>query len=322
MTGPALTILAIVLAIVGLAAFSSTAARRIEAIAPPQGRFLDTDGARLHFVDQRIGPPLVLIHGLGGQIGNFTYSLLDRLNKDFRVVAFDRPGSGYSTSAGSVQPGNADQATMFADAIRKLKLGKPVIVGHSFGGVIALTLALDHPDCASALALIAPVTHPVVAPPTPFRWLAIRSPLLRRLFARTLATPLGLGAGDWIMRAVFAPEAPPSDFALRGGGALALRPSNIEASSAELIAGLALRHDFDSLTRRYASLDIPVGILFGRGDHVLDWRTQGLSMKEKLPWLDFELVDGGHMLPVTQPDLCAAFIRRIAERAKARPDAE
>jgi pimeloyl-ACP methyl ester carboxylesterase len=257
-------ILAIVLALIGPAAFSSIAARRIQAIAPPQGSFLDTDGARLHFVDQGIGPPLVLIHGLGGQIGNFTYALADGLNKEFRIVAFDRPGSGYSTSVASVQPGIADQAAMFAKAIGRLKLGRRVIVGHSFGVVIALMLALDHPHCVSALALIAPVRHPV---------------------------------GRGRMLAVFAPEAPPPDFALRGGGVLALRPSNIEATSAELTAGLALRHDFDSVTPRYASLDIPVGILFGRGDHVLNWRTQGLSMKEKRCSLDLELVDGGHILP-------------------------
>ncbi len=63
---------------------------------------------------------------------------------------------------------------------------------------------------------------------------------------------------------------------------------------------------------RYASLTVPVGILYGRDDQVLDWRAQGEAMARKIPSLDLELVDGGHMLPVTQPDVCAAFIRRIA----------
>ena len=302
--------LLIVLALLGaLAAFSMLASRWIEHIAPPQGGFLDLDGQRLHVLDRGRGPPIVLIHGLSGQMGNFTYSLVQRLVADFRVVAFDRPGSGYSTRSPGAPASVCAQAATLAKAIRVIGLGRPLIVGHSLGGAVALALALDHPDCVGALALIAPATHPAFKPPRVFRALAIRSPALRRAFAWTLATPGALLARPLAMKEVFAPEPPPRDFGGAGGGLLGMRPGNVEQASADMIAVDA---DLEALPQRYASIRVPVGILYGRDDHVLDWRAQGEAMKHEIPSLDFELVDGGHMLPVTQPEVCARFIRRMA----------
>ncbi len=298
---------------VATAALSLLAARLIERATPPQGAFLDVDGQRLHLLDRGRGQPVVLIHGLSGQIGNFDYALVEPLAKAFHVVAFDRPGSGYSVRrAGSVASVDGQAATL-AKAIRSLGLERPVVVGHSLGGAVALALALDHPDCVGALALISPATHPVVKPPRAFRALGIRSPLLRRLFAWTVATPGGLLARQIAMREVFGPEPPPPDFAGAGGGLLALRPANVEAASADLIAA---ETDLKSMPKRYPSITVPVGVLFGRDDRVLDWRVHGESLRREIPSLEFQLVDGGHMLPVTQPAVCAAFIQKVAARLK------
>ncbi len=314
MTGLAIALLAALAVIGGLVEFSILAARRIERAVPPQGRFLDLDGERIHVLDKGAGPPVVLIHGLGGQMGNFTHSLVDRLAAEFRVVAFDRPGSGYSTRSARSPAGIRAQAATLARAIRAMKLDRPLIVGHSLGGAIALAIALDQADCASALALISPATHPVASPPKVFRGLAIRSPLLRRFFAWTLATPVSLIGRDFGIREVFAPETPPPDFATAGGGLLGARPGNVYAASSDMIATV---DDLAAMTPRYASIRIPVGILYGRGDHILDPRAHGEAMKMKIPSLDLEIVDGGHMLLVTKPDVFAALIRRVALRAKA-----
>ena len=196
-----------------------------------------------------------------------------------------------------------------------LKLERPVIVGHSLGGAVALALALDHPDCVGALALISPATHPVASAPPVFRGLALlRSPLLRRFVAWTLATPAGLIGRTWGSRQVFAPEPAPADFGTRGGGLLALRPSNIYASSSDMIAATTLRDEIEDMTRRYGSLRMPVGIVFGRSDPILEYHEQGEAMKRELPSLDLEIVEGGHMLLITQPDVVAAFIRRMAAK--------
>ncbi len=177
-----------------------------------------------------------------------------------------------------------------------------------------MAIALDHPDCAAAVALISPATHPVAALPAVFRGLAIRTPALRRFIAWTVATPAGLIARKWGTRQVFAPEPPPLDFGTSGGGLLALRPSNVYASSSDMMAAMSLK---DEMTRRYGSLQMPVGILFGRSDPILDYREHGEAMKQRLPSLDLEIVDGGHMLPITQPDVVAGFIRRMATKVRA-----
>jgi pimeloyl-ACP methyl ester carboxylesterase len=305
----ALIVLVLGCALLGV---SILAARRIERAIPPQGRFLEVDGERLHVLDRGHGPAAVLIHGLSGQMGNFTHSLVERLAGDFRVVAFDRPGSGYSTRSRGAAAGMRAQADTLAKAIRALGLDRPVIVGHSLGGALALTLALDHPDCVGALALIAPATHPAPKAPRVFRALAIRLPVLRRLFAWTVATPAALVARNVATREVFAPESPPPDFASAGGGLLGVRPLNVENASADLIA---LDEDLKALPRRYGSIRVPIGVLYGRGDHVLDWRVHGEALKQEISGLDLELVEGGgHMLPVTRPGVCAAFIRRIAAK--------
>jgi surfactin synthase thioesterase subunit len=65
---------------------------------------------------------------------------------------------------------------------------------------------------------------------------------------------------------------------------------------------------------RYKSINIPMAMLYGRGDRLLDYRAQGEAMKIVCPALDLELVDGGHMLPMTQADRCVAMVKRVAER--------
>jgi pimeloyl-ACP methyl ester carboxylesterase len=65
---------------------------------------------------------------------------------------------------------------------------------------------------------------------------------------------------------------------------------------------------------RYTSLDKPIGILFGTGDRLLDYRKHGQAMKAYCPGLDLEVMDGGHMLLMTAPDRCASLIRRVAAR--------
>ena len=310
----ALALILLLLAIVvgGLAGYAAYTGRKVEATVPPLGRFLDLDGERIHYVDEGAGPPLFLIHGLGGQLRNFTYALVARLSPEFRVIAVDRPGSGYSTRAASADPGLAAQGDILAKIIAALKLDRPLVVGHSLGGAIALAIGLDHPECASGLALIAPVTQVVEQPPAPFRGLDIRSPLLRWIIAWTLATPLGMRGADQVLKEVFAPEKAPPDFITRGGGALGLRPASFYATSSDLEA---VNDGFDAMIRRYPMLAIPAGILFGKGDNLLDYRLHGEATKEQIPGLELELIEGGHMLPITAPDAAADFIRRMARAA-------
>jgi surfactin synthase thioesterase subunit len=59
-----------------------------------------------------------------------------------------------------------------------------------------------------------------------------------------------------------------------------------------------------------------VAILFGKDDHILDWREHGAVLKGKVPGLELTLLPGGHMLPITEPDLTAEWIRMVARRTR------
>jgi pimeloyl-ACP methyl ester carboxylesterase len=308
MTALAIVVILLAIVVCGLIGFAAYTARQVETADPPRGRFLELDGCRIHYIDEGAGPSLFLIHGLGGQLKNFTYALVGSLAKEFRVIAVDRPGSGYSTRPASADPRLRAQGELMAKVIRTLKLDRPLVVGHSLGGAIALAIGLDHSECASGLALIAPVTQVVETPPAPFRGLDIKSPLLRWMVAWTVATPLGILGADRALNAVFAPEQVPADFARLGGGALGLRPQSFYAMSTDLEA---VNDGFAGLIGRYPTLTIPAGILFGKGDNLLDFRVHGQATRDQIPGLDLELIEGGHMLPVTAPDAAADFIRRL-----------
>jgi pimeloyl-ACP methyl ester carboxylesterase len=301
----------------GLVIFTAVTARRVEQALPPRGQFIELSGARIHYLDKGSGPPIVIIHGLGGQIGNFTYALLERLTDEFRVILMDRPGSGYSRRAPGATARITEQAAIVAEFIRKLGLERPLLVGHSLGGAIALGVALDHPEVIKGLALIAPLTHVPNRVPAPFRALDIKSNFLRWLVAWTVATPIGIRRGKAVLDAIFSPDPAPEDFPVRGGGILGLRPHSFYNASSEM---RAVNLDLGKMVPRYSSLQVPVRILYGTRDQVLDHQVHGEAMKPKSPMVSVELVPRGHMLPITAPDLTASFIKAAA-RAENRASA-
>jgi pimeloyl-ACP methyl ester carboxylesterase len=299
----------VVLIAVSLVAFTAITSRRVQIAVPPRGRFIAVGGASIHYLDKGSGPAIILLHGLGGQMGHFAHSLLERLTGEFRVILIDRPGSGYSSRARGASARLSAQAETVAQFIGVLGLGRPLLVGHSLGGAVALALALDHPECVGGLALIAPLTHVPKSVPVAFRALEINSRILRWLVAWTVATPLSICRGKAVLDAIFSPDTVPPDFATKGGGVLSLRPRSFYNTSTDMTA---VNTDLTAMVERYASLKVPVSILFGTNDHILEHEIHGVAMKSKISTLHLELVEGGHMLPITAPDLTADFIKRAA----------
>ena len=315
----ALVVLAI-LAGLGLYLFTRRTALKVEAAMPPRGRFVEVPGGRIHYAEKGSGPPVVMIHGLGGNLMNFTHSMVARIARDHRVIALDRPGSGYSTRADDGDASLRAQAQMIAACLDALDVGPALVVGHSLGGAVSLALALDHPERVAGLALLAPLTQSQDEVPDLFKGLAIPSPTMRRLVAHTLATPLAIRNRQAVMGTVFGPNEVPADFATLGGGLLGLRPESFYATSTDL---MAVNDDLPSMQVRYGGITVPVGIFYGTGDRVLDPGRNGAAMQRVLPQLDYETHDGlGHMVQFSMPDAVEAFIRRMAEKALAPAPAE
>src|SRR5690606_26131467 len=173
-------LLLVLLIVAGLMVFSFLTARRIELGLPPEGRFITIMGNRIHYVEQDSGPRTVLlVHGLTGVLQYSTHAMLGELAGDCPAIALARPGSGYAKRALRSPASLAVQADVIAGLIDALQLDRPVVVGHSLGGAVALATALRHPDKISALALIAALGRmPAGGPPGTFASLWVRWPAL------------------------------------------------------------------------------------------------------------------------------------------------
>jgi pimeloyl-ACP methyl ester carboxylesterase len=303
----------LVLLIGGLALFTALNARQAERLVPPLGRFVEIDGARLHYLDRGSGPVVVMVHGLSGNLRNF-YGLIDKLAATCRVVVVDRPGSGYSRMVSGGHPALRAQSRIIARLLQELRLDRPVLVGHSLGGALSLALALDHPGYVRALVLISTLSQVERVPPAVFKALDIRSPTLRWLIAWSLMAPLGKLAHQATLKAVFAPELAPESFALESGAALGLRPASFIAACEDM---RTVSDELVNLTPRYSSLTIPVEVVYGRADPILDYRAHGERLVAAVPNATLHLVEGGHMIPVTAADQIASRIRQMVERVHA-----
>ena len=130
-------------------------ARQAERNNPPAGHFLDIEGVGLHYLERGEGPPLVLLHGNGVMVQDFEISgIIERLAQQYRVIAFDRPGFGHTNRPRSRSWTPAAQAEVVHKALAHLNIKQAIVVGHSWGTLVALSLALDHPADVRTLVLL------------------------------------------------------------------------------------------------------------------------------------------------------------------------
>ncbi len=310
---PGLVFVLLILAVFRTRRLAVEAERQV----PQAGRLQPVKGGVVHFVEMgsATAPPVVLIHGLSGQLQHFTYGIAELLAPAFRVVVLDRPGCGYSERDDGSLAAPIRQAQMIDEALQKIGVEQAVVAGHSLGGAVALALALERPERCRALALLSPATQDQTAAPEAFRGLLIRTPWLRRAIGHSIAVPLAAATKNKVLSMVFAPEPYPQDFMSRGGGELGLRPKAFVTASEDITA---LLDGIAALSARYATeLKTPGGVLFGSADVILSATAHGQSMAAH--GLDCETLEGrGHMIPITAPAECADFIRRMAAKAPPR----
>ncbi len=296
----------------GLLMFASFSNKKAEQYLPSVGRFVQLGNTRLHYLDQGSGPTVVLIHGLAGNLQNFTYGVAKPLSQHFRVLTVDRPGCGYSTRENGADASLQAQADTIVSLLDHLNIESAVFVGHSLGGAISLAAAQRHPNKVKALALIAPLTHAPDKPSPAFKALDIQSAAVRKVVAWTLAVPGSLFKISKTLKIIFGPEKAPADFAIRGGGILSLKPQTFIAASSDL---QNVRWSMPEIEAAYASMTTPVSVLYGREDRILSSKLNGEELPQRIRGAQVTLVSGGHMLPVTQAELTTQFIQDVAGKA-------
>jgi pimeloyl-ACP methyl ester carboxylesterase len=290
-------------ALTGTALFNRAAAKRAEAETLPAGKFVDVDGVRLHYVDRGEGPVVVLLHGNGVMLQDFEVSgVLGLAAKHHRVIAFDRPGFGYSHRPRTTIWTPAAQAKLFADALKQIGVGRAIVVGHSWGTMVALAMALDHKECVGGLVLLSGYYYGTARPDVlPFSIPAI--PLLGDLIANTVAPLTGLLIGPAAVKASFAP-APVSGKFAAFPLAMTLRPSQVRATAADtammIPAGVAL-------SARYSELELPVIIMAGEGDLIAHIGKHAERLAKDIVGSELRVVpEQGHLFHYAVPEQVVA----------------
>lgn len=307
---PTLTIAAAALAGLGVAALINGAlARWAERRHPPQGAFVEVDGVRLHYIEKGAGPPVVLIHGNQTMAEDFAISgVVDLLARQHRVIAFDRPGFGHSERPRRTVWTAAAQAALIHQALAQLGVERPVIVGHSWGALMALTYALDFPHDTGAVLLLSGYYFRSARLDVTMASL-VALPVVGDVLRYTVSPLLGWITGPLVLKMVFAPSKVARRFKAEFPFAMALRPSQIRATAGDaslMVSGAA------RLSGRYRELAMPVAIMAGSGDTVVDVAPQPERLHALVPHSTLEVIDGtGHMLHYAFPDRVAATVEAL-----------
>jgi len=311
---PIITIFIVIVVVILLVArfFTHYLDKKIEKEFHPQGTLISVSGGKIHYTQQGRGPALVLIHGLSGNGLNFS-ALAALLAEHYTVYCIDRPGSGHSIRDKGTSANFKTQSAMILEWMSEVGLKSAFLAGHSMGGGIALRMALDAPERVNAVTLLCPLTVPSSEAPGPLSSLYIPGVRLRKLVAKTIATPLRVKLGKRQVGEIFHPENVPADFSLKSGGALALHSYSFFHASSDIVASTgSLYKQF----KKYSDISCPVGILFGEADAILKPITHMTYITTTLPHCTAKTLPGaGHMIPVTQPKACADFISQVNNHA-------
>jgi pimeloyl-ACP methyl ester carboxylesterase len=279
------------------------------------GDFVEVDGVRLHYVRRGTGEPIVVfLHGNGSMVEEFAASgLLDLVAEHHRVVAFDRPGFGHSTRPRGRMWTPEAQASVILEACAKLGIKRPVVVGHSWGTLVALAMALNHPGQVGGLALASGYYYPtaradvaVFSPPA--------IPILGDLMRYTVSPILGGLLMPKLIRTMFRPAPVPRRFKTGVPKAMMLRPSQIRASAQDtalMIPSAAAMQD------RYGELRLPVTIIAGGRDRIVDPRRQAMRLHREVPQSNILVLHNeGHMVHHGAVGLVGAAIETVSNRIR------
>jgi pimeloyl-ACP methyl ester carboxylesterase len=302
----------IVAALAASAVLNRVLAKKAERRNPPMGRFITVDGVRLHYVERGTGSPLVLLHGNGSMIQDFESSgLIDLAAKTYRVIAFDRPGFGYSDRPRSTVWTPAAQAGLINAALMQMGVSQPLVLGHSWGTLVAIALALKYPRNIRALILASGYYYPTVRPDV----LVLSPPaipLVGDVLSHTISPILGRLMWPRLLRKIFGPSRVPKKFA-GFPEEMTMRPSQIRASAAETALMIPAAYSF---REAYGHLKMPVVIVAGTEDRVVEAQQSAGLHRDIAHSILRCIPNTGHMVHQTATAQLMSAIDMVASQKK------
>ena len=312
-------LISLLVLVIGFAAFTLwRAARhevRAEAAYPPYGEIIDVDGVHVHGVVMGEGPDLVLIHGASGSTRDMTYSLAPRLAEQYRVIALDRPGFGYTQRIDATGASIVDQARLLVEAARQLGATRPIVMGQSYGGAVALAWAVHHPESLSALVPVAAASNPWTTPLDPFY--QVTSSWFGSTFVVPLITAFVPDARvAQAVAAVFEPQSEPPGYGDYFGPGLTLRRVSMRANAAQRAS---IKGEIEVLHKRYGEIRVPTEMVHGTADTTVGLEIHSEKLVHQIPGAALTRLEGiGHMPHHVAQDEVIAAIDRAARRAGLR----
>jgi pimeloyl-ACP methyl ester carboxylesterase len=274
--------------------------KQAEAETPPVGSFIEAEGAKLHYLRRGSGPCIVLLHGNGVMLQDWLASgVFDELAKNHDVIAFDRPGFGYSSRPRSIVWTPQAQAAALASALKQLGVEEATVVGHSFGTLVALALGLNHALLVSRLVLLGGYYFPTARPDLVMN-AGPAVPIVGDLMRHTISPIAGRAMMPGVEKILFSPAPVDAKWKQNFPVNMVTRPSQVRATAADAAMAIPAAA---SLSKRYKDLTLPTTILAGAGDKIVRYEGQSRRLHETLSNSQFVRVDDvGHMIHYSARD--------------------
>ena len=264
----------------------------------PKEDYLEIENTRVRYVEAGAGPVVVMIHGNAGSVDDFDFKSLGLLCRDHRVVAVDRPGHGKSDRPNGTAATLQYQTRLFHEALAHLGVTRPVLVGHSWGGALALSYAVEYPQQLSAIVLLAPAAYADEGEDQ-FLRAVLETPVIGDVSLTVGRLVFGKRILKKELERAFYPDTVTDDY-LRRASSLWLHHKQLRAYFED---EFSLNKDLKRISKHYPDIRIPVVIVTGDHDKVVSARDNAYRLKGSIAQSQLiELKNTGHQVPQTHPE--------------------
>lgn len=257
------------------------------------GTMVEVDGVAIHMARSGRGRPVCLLHGASGNLNDMTFRLAPALAERYEVIAMDRPGLGLSGAPAGGAVSIRAQAALLRAALARARVERPILVGHSFGGSVALAWAVDAPDSIDGLVLLAAPSE-IWEGGVGFGNQLLANPVTGPALARAVPKLVTPGFAESTLQTLFAPQAVPGGYLDHIDLGLVLQPASLRENARQLVS---LKQELRGLIPAYPGLRMPIELLHGEADRTVGLEIHSARFARQVPHSRLTRLPGiGHML--------------------------